>query len=299
VATPLPRDHPTKMPRLPRTGLHAPIGEGRTVLLAPEMVDVGGTSTRLALGGSELALLKKSIERDGQQTPILVRPLEGESNRYGLVFGRRRIMACRELGIPIRAEIRTLSDEEALIAQGQENAARRDLTFIERAMFARQLDLRGYTRQTIMAALCVHTAEVTRLMQVARAVPEEVIRAIGPAPKAGRPRWMKLAERLTNAQAGITEGILLDPNFEHADSNKRFRMLFNGIAPRLPPVTPRRFSTYDGKQAIVVLKHRFEVNERGVPGFSAFLEARIPALLAEFSGRADADPASTVTSQKR
>ena len=42
----------------------------------------------------------------------------------------------------MRAIIQALTDAELVIAQGKENAERRNLSFIERALFAANLDVR-------------------------------------------------------------------------------------------------------------------------------------------------------------
>jgi ParB family transcriptional regulator, chromosome partitioning protein len=47
------------------------------------------------------------------------------------------LRAAQQLNIEIKAIVGTFSDEEALIAQGQENSGRKNLTYIERARLAR------------------------------------------------------------------------------------------------------------------------------------------------------------------
>ena len=56
-----------------------------------------------------------------------------------IVFGHRRAKVARDLGINVRAVVKPLADIEHVIAQGQENTARADLSFIERALFAQKL----------------------------------------------------------------------------------------------------------------------------------------------------------------
>jgi len=102
----------------------------------------------------------------------------------------------RELGRPVRAVIRNLSDDELVVAQGKENGEREDLSFIERARYGTLLEDRNFKRDTIMAALSVDKTELSRLISVYRAIPTELIDAIGPAPKVGRRRWMELVDCL-------------------------------------------------------------------------------------------------------
>jgi len=80
--------------------------------------------------------LLASIREQGQQVPILVRPHPEQPGKYQVGFGHRRLRAVFELGLPVKAVVRDLTDEQLVIAQGQENNEREDLTFIEKARFA-------------------------------------------------------------------------------------------------------------------------------------------------------------------
>lgn len=132
--------------------------------------------------------------------PILVRP--GDGGRYQLIYGRRRLAACEALGLPVRAIVADLDDDQALKDQLLENQARRDLSFIERALVAAQLldsdqlgpDLRS--GRGVAEVLGLTEAAVSQLLGVVRAVGPELIAAIGAAPGIGRPRWEDLKKRL-------------------------------------------------------------------------------------------------------
>src|SRR5262249_3340938 len=158
--------------------------------------------------------LIKSIASHGQQVPILVRPHPHTPGRYQIAYGHRRLRAAIALHLKVRALVREMSDTEVVIAQGKENSERRDLTFIERALFALHLEDAGFDRATIIAALSVDKTEVARLLSVARAIPAEVIHAVGPAPKAGRPRWMELAELIAaKSSRALVDKLVADPGF--------------------------------------------------------------------------------------
>ncbi len=169
-------------------------GGAAVVALDPALVDPSFARDRLArVDDADYRRLVSSLRDSGQQIPVLVRPHPEHAGRYQIAYGHRRRDAAAELGIRLLAIIRPLDDAALVIAQGKENAERRNLSFIERALFAAGLQARGFDRATINAALGVHTAETTRLLAVAAAVPAVLVHAIGPAPKAGRPRWMELA----------------------------------------------------------------------------------------------------------
>jgi len=64
--------------------------------------------------------------------------------------------------------VRSLDDHQLVVAQGVENSARRDLSFIERAMFAKALEDAGYERPVIMASLSTDKTELSKMISVAR-----------------------------------------------------------------------------------------------------------------------------------
>ncbi|MGB3391204.1 MAG: ParB/RepB/Spo0J family partition protein, partial [Pseudaminobacter sp.] len=80
--------------------------------------------------------LKASIREHGQEIPILVREHPSDPTRYQSAYGHRRVRVARELGIKVKGYVRQLSDEDLVVAQGIENSAREDPSFIERAIFA-------------------------------------------------------------------------------------------------------------------------------------------------------------------
>jgi ParB family chromosome partitioning protein len=195
-------------------------------LIAPSFVD-----DRLArTADPEFRRLVESIGATGQQVPILVRPHPTESGRYQVAYGHRRLAACVELGRSVKAIVRPLTDAELVVAQGKENAERRNLSFIERAMFAAHLEKQGFERATIQSALAVHPAELTRFLSVARSIPSTIIGAIGPSPRAGRPRWMELAKLLEEpGRRDIMSDLINQPSFQRVSTDARFDLAIEAL----------------------------------------------------------------------
>jgi ParB family transcriptional regulator, chromosome partitioning protein len=229
--------------------------------------------------------LKASIAGNGQQVPILVRPHPDQKTRYQIAYGRRRLRAARDLGIPVKAIVRPLSDRDLVIAQAQENWPRLDLSFIERALFAANLSAHGFDRETITTALDVDKPELSRLLTVADAVTAPLIVAIGPAPKIGRPRWLALVERITQAGGKArAEKVVTSDAFKTADTDARFNLVLSALAP--PPAKADQkvaISTAAGRRVAWLERTRngFRLfsNE---PAFASFFENRLPDLLREF-----------------
>jgi ParB family chromosome partitioning protein len=145
--------------------LRAQLASGNNVVeLDPEIIDPSFVSDRIPQPDDEaFQSLVKSVASHGQQVPILVRPHPEIHGRYQIAYGHRRLRAAIALRQKVRAVVREMSNTEVAIAQGKENSERRDLTFIERALFARHLEEAGFDRSTLVAALTVDKAEVTRL----------------------------------------------------------------------------------------------------------------------------------------
>ena len=147
--------------------------------------------------------LRASIEQNGQTVPILVRRHASDPNRYLLVYGRRRLEAIRasDKVSKVRALIANLDDTAALRAQVSENTGRRDLSYIERALFAQELLDSGFGSQAQIAeVLNVTRSAVSMSISVAKAIGTALAHAIGPAHGVGRPRWEALAKELADSR---------------------------------------------------------------------------------------------------
>ena len=147
--------------------------------------------------------LRASIEQNGQTVPILVRRHPTDPNRYRLVYGRRRLEAIRasDKVSKVRALIANLDDTAALRAQVSENTGRRDLSYIERALFAQELLDSGFGSQAQIAeVLNVTRSAVSMSISVAKAIGTALAHAIGPAHGVGRPRWEALAKELADSR---------------------------------------------------------------------------------------------------
>lgn len=181
----------------------------------PRMIDdTGGFRDRLD-HDPELQALTASIQEYGQQVPVLVRVNPNDPERYQVVYGRRRVAALKSLGAPVKALVRDLDDRALILAQGQENTARKNLTFIEKANFARQMRDAQYDRKVICDALSMDKTLLSRMLQVADAVPVSLIQAIGAAPSFGRDRWLALAAALKGQSPPQTlQGDTSDARFE-------------------------------------------------------------------------------------
>lgn len=135
-----------------------------------------------------------SISERGQIVPGLIRPHKDGPKPYQIVFGRRRLAAARKLGLKFRAIVRELDDEQAIVFQGEENANRNDLSFIEKCAFAMSQEQAGYKRDVISASLATGKSHISEMLRIASAIPRPTMLAIGSAPDVGRRRWIEFVD---------------------------------------------------------------------------------------------------------
>lgn len=237
--------------------------------------------------------LKSSIAERGQEIPVLLRPDPARPGKYQTAYGHRRVRAGTELNRPVRAVIRALSDADLAIAQGVENAAREDLTFIERAVFALRLEDAGQERAIIQQALTIDRAEVSKLISVGRGIPAEIVSAIGRAPKVGRPRWLALVGKLEDAAARKrATKVIAEPHFKSKPSDARFTVVLSAaelLDGDQSASKPTRRVLKDGavefaRVAASANRTVFTI-EHAASGaqFAAFVESKFPVLFAEFA----------------
>ncbi len=206
------------------------------------LIDDSQFKDRIQVDDDEVVELAESIRSQGQLIPILVSPIQG--GRYRIVYGRRRLAALRSLGLPAKALVRELDEDQAIIAQGQENSYRKDLSWIEKAVFAKQLIDAGKSDQLVCDALNIDQKArrdgekltgLSRMRQVTARLSPDLIDAIGPAPKVGRDRWYEVAQLLEKKEfppgnqadfsaeiaAAALRGMLSDERFMLLETNLR------------------------------------------------------------------------------
>jgi ParB family chromosome partitioning protein len=172
-----------------------------------DRLDIELTAVNSAAPNESIKDLATSIADAGQQVPVLLRPSKDRDGHFEIIYGQRRILACRYLGIPVRALIRTLDDTDALMAKGLENAGRAELSYYERVRFAHAILEQGYSRAEACQALAISKNTLSQLERINRLVPLAVGEAIGAAPGAGRPKWTTLATAFEKVQLS-EEGVL-------------------------------------------------------------------------------------------
>jgi len=206
--------------------------DGETIVeISPDLIDSSFVSDRLGLDDDAFQELKTSIETGQQDTPVLLRPHPEASGRFMVVFGHRRVRAAAELGRMVRAVVKSMDDVAHILAQGHENTARADLSFIEKAVFARSLADIGQPKDVIMSALTVDGTLLSRMLSVAQQIPRDIIDAVGPAKQIGRDRWEGFKKLMTvPANVKLAQLLVTDQNFAELQSDARFELLLSKLS---------------------------------------------------------------------
>jgi ParB family chromosome partitioning protein len=136
-----------------------------------ELIDAPAERQRDFIEPEAVRELAESIRSMGQLEPGLVRPVNG---RYEIVFGHRRYLACRLVGVPkFRAIVEDLTDEEVYERRAVENLQRVDLSVIEKAkVFRGWIDKFSLSLNRVAERAGVSVATVSKYLRVLE-VPEK------------------------------------------------------------------------------------------------------------------------------
>lgn len=270
--------------------------EGQVIVeLDPGLVDPSFVADRMPTPPEALTSLMEKVRDHGQLNPILVRPHPDDAGRYQVAFGHRRLGVAKILERPVKAVVRKLSDEELVIAQGQENHEREDLSYLEKALFARKLEQRGFSRATIMAAMSIYKSDLSNMLSVATKIPDEIVSGIGSAPGVGRRGWIELVGLLTNGKAlSAAKKALVAPDFDGLESDARFRRVLSAAKPQPEPKRTEDWSSANGKMLATVAQSGdrvlLTIDRRKSPEFAEFVLGRLRDLYLEFEADSEGRP---------
>ncbi|RWI36132.1 plasmid partitioning protein RepB [Mesorhizobium sp.] len=204
------------------------LAAGETIVdLEPDTIDVSFVRDRRANDEREFNELVEAVRENGQNSPILVRPHPKTVGRYMVVFGHRRLEAAKALGRKVRAVVKEMEDREHVLTLGQENSARANVPFIERALFAADLARLRYDEDnaTILKALSIDRTTLSKMLSVA-SLPAQVLDAIGEAKGIGRDRWYELKLLMDKpSNHDIAFEVIKEDGFAALPSDGRFDLL--------------------------------------------------------------------------
>lgn len=266
------------------------LAEGLAIVaLDPTDIDPSFIPDRMPASREADVGLVEAIREQGQQVPILVRPHPDKPGRYQVAFGHRRLRAVAEIGIPVRAVVRELTDEQLVVAQGQENNERRDLSYIEKARFAQKLQLR-FSRDTIMAAMSLYKSDLSNMLSVVGRIPDDIVDMIGPAPGVGRRNWMDLADQLASSKGNeAARSFLQEERIDKLPSEERFKVLLEYLKPKVEPKRSGVLSSTSGQKLAKIVetdrKIDISIDRKEAPEFASFVLEHLQSLFEEYRSK--------------
>ncbi|WP_345762683.1 ParB/RepB/Spo0J family partition protein [Diaminobutyricibacter sp. McL0608] len=147
--------------------------------LSPADIVPNAVQPRTEFDREALDELVNSIREVGVLQPIVVRPIAGQSDKYELIMGERRLRATKELGLDtIPAVIKDTADEDMLRDALLENLHRSNLNPLEEASAYQQLlaDF-GITQEELAGRIGRSRPQITntlRLLKLPAAVQTRV-----------------------------------------------------------------------------------------------------------------------------
>lgn len=260
----------------------------RVVELEPSLIDASPFRDRLPDDDdSEFESFKTSIFEEGQKVPITVRRHGDAQDRFQVVYGHRRLRALKMLERPVLAIIADYSDRDLVIAQGIENANRQDLSWIEKALFAEEMQSAGIKPKDIKAALGIDDAEVSKLRSVLKGIPKPTIEMIGRAPSIGRPRWLELAASIKGrSDLSKIEKTLSADKVLKMTSDERFLAALVSLTAAGSTRAPHKQASLDlgevGSMTVGAKSVKISLEKKHSEGFSKFLETEIGELVERY-----------------
>lgn len=268
------------------------IRDGEVIVsLDPAQLDGSFVEDRLGDGAADFEALKAAIHANGQSSPIMVRPHPEVEGRFQIIFGHRRTRAAKELGLHVRAVIKQLADVEHIIAQGQENTQRANLSFIEKALFAKRLLDRGMTKEVAKAALNVDDTLLSRMLSVADGVPNVVLNALGAAKGIGRDRWEEL-KKLVVPPAKSDQAIEFVGSDAFSEASEPFNALISHLKTSGKPKkakAPKNAATWSHSSKTLTVEGKMkpkgfslELSEKDAKPFGQWLTHNLDELYERF-----------------
>lgn len=135
-----------------------------------DLIDEPKGIVRMDIDPDDLDELAQSISEIGLLQNIL---LAIDGDRFEIVFGHRRFLAHKKLGLSaIRSAVRTMTEEEIGVARATENIARKDLSPLEEAATYKNLiDHYGMSRERVAKKMSKTPGTIKRRMDILRMPP--------------------------------------------------------------------------------------------------------------------------------
>lgn len=154
---------------------------GELIEIDPSICKPWDFADRDELEMGNIGELANSIKANGQQEPVLIRPIKSNNQKikYEIIFGHRRWKACLLCNKPLLAMVKVISDKEAAIAQKEENQNRENLSDYSRAFnYKKLLESKVFQTQTELAAYLGIPKNTLNVLLNYTKIPRKLLEAI-------------------------------------------------------------------------------------------------------------------------
>ncbi len=151
--------------------------EVSAVVVSLDSLELGAFTPRLMFDEGWIKELAEDISRNGQLKPIIVRPHPSKPGFYQVIDGEHRVRALGLLGMTqVRAEIRQLSDEEAVFLAMRVNELHgKRLSDLEEGSHMLKLNVEfGWTQEKIAEKLGRSQQWVSDRIRIAKNMSEDL-----------------------------------------------------------------------------------------------------------------------------
>ena len=134
-------------------------------------IDEPGVIDRMEIDPDGITELAENISEIGLLQPVLLRPVK---DRYEIVAGHRRFLACQRLGLPsIDAVVKEMTNQEAAIIRASENLSRENLTPLEESnIFANLITNHKMTMEQVAKKFGYKAGTIKRRLEILRMPPQ-------------------------------------------------------------------------------------------------------------------------------
>jgi len=205
----------------------------------------------------------------GNVQPIKVRPVT--EGGYEVVFGHRRLEACKQLGLPVLAMVDSIDDQTLFIEMDRENRGRKDLSPWEQGVMYRRALSEGLfpSNRKLADAVGADLSAMGKALALAD-LPQEVIDAF-PTPFEIQFRWSKPLKDALDADntAVLSRAKAIKSAGSPMSAGDVFNRLVSleqkGVEPFHPPV-PLEISVGDKKVGTLTLSAKGAITVALAPG---------------------------------
>jgi len=147
--------------------------QGKQTELLVNDIDDNGIIKSAILKEDTLKDIADSINKSGLSNPLVVRPKKGY---YEIVFGRKRLLACKHYKIPkAPVVIINVSDEEMLLMLLADNREQRDGNIVEMALILDSLSKKfNYSQKTLSEVAHQSRSQITNILRMLN-LPKHII----------------------------------------------------------------------------------------------------------------------------